>query len=375
MGDWEPPAPRRRRLWPVLASFGLVLALAVAWTGLWFYVASTAKSAIADWRVREGRAGRVNECGTESIGGFPFRIEVDCGSPRVVLRGAGKSVVLKAEHLLVAAQIYQPTLLIGEFTGPLTIAEGDEAPTYIATWTLGLSSVHGTRHRLERASLVWDDPVLRHAGTSGDLLMFKASHVELHGRTAEGSTAQHPALDFVIRAVAATAPEWRAAAGATDADITGTLHGLVDLRPKPWRVRFREMQARGGRIDIASARLKQGDVIVAGSGTIGLTARGGLQGRLDLTVVGLEQLLKILDVEQIVSRGKAASAFDSLDRFLPGLGKLARRNARPGIALGLSAIGKPAELEGKPAVTLPLTFEDGEIMLGPFKLGGVPPLF
>ena len=60
---------------------------------------------------------------------------------------------------------------------------------------------------------------------------------------------------------------------------------------------------------------------------------------------------------------------------MPGLGKLARQNAAPSILAGLGALGQSTTLEGKPAVSVPLRFADGQVMLGPFAVGRVPPLF
>ena len=50
------PAPRRR-LWPVVVPLVLVLALAVIWTGLWFYAASAAEATMADWRASAASRG------------------------------------------------------------------------------------------------------------------------------------------------------------------------------------------------------------------------------------------------------------------------------------------------------------------------------
>jgi hypothetical protein len=86
-------------------------------------------------------------------------------------------------------------------------------------------------------------------------------------------------------------------------------------------------------------------------------------------------VLKALDIERLVSEGDLGAKLDSLDRILPGLGRLARKNAAPGIVAGLGALGQGTTLEGKPAVTLPLRFTDGQILLGPIPVGRVPPLF
>src|SRR5690242_4543998 len=57
----QQPATRRRR-WPIFVPFALLVALAVIWTGLWFYAASAAETALAGWRAREAKSGRTYEC-------------------------------------------------------------------------------------------------------------------------------------------------------------------------------------------------------------------------------------------------------------------------------------------------------------------------
>src|ERR1700730_10999609 len=105
-------APRRRR-WPVFLPFALVVILAALWTGGWFYLAARAPDAIAEWRAREARAGRVYGCGTQSIAGFPFRIEVRCSAPSAELLDTAPPIALKAADALFAWQVYETALLIG----------------------------------------------------------------------------------------------------------------------------------------------------------------------------------------------------------------------------------------------------------------------
>ena len=162
-----------------------------------------------------------------------------------------------------------------------------------------------------------------------------------------------------------------AAKAPIDADIVAVLRGLKDFAPKPWPERFRELQAANGTIEITKARVQQDDVIAVGSGTLGLSPRGNLDGRLQVTVVELDKVLKKLDLERLLSEGQAGSALDALDRIIPGLGDIARQNAPSLIA----SIGQRTMLEGKPAVTLPLRFVDGAVFLGPIPIGRVPPLY
>ena len=371
-----PKPASRRRLWPVLVPIVLVVALAIIWTGLWFYAASAAEATIAGWREREAKSGRVYSCAEQTIGGYPFRFEMRCSDPGMELHGSEPPLALKAADLLVALQIYQPTLLISEFTGPLTIAEPGQPPGYIANWTLGQSSVRGTPAAPERLSIAVDSPTVARVDAGANATVLKAARIELHGRIAEGSAAGNPAIELVLRLGSAAAPELHPlTAQPLDGEIVATLRGLADFSPKPWPVRFREIQARGGSIEIAKARLQQGEVIAVSAGTLRLTERGGLDGQLNVTVVGIDKVLKTLDIDRIMSEGKIGSAIGRLDRLMPGLGQIARQNAAPGIAIGLGAIGQNTTLDGRPAVTVPLRFADGQVLLGPFPVGRTPPLF
>jgi hypothetical protein len=367
--------PHRRR-WPIFLPFVLVMVLAVLWSGGWFYLAGRVPDAISDWRAREAKAGRLYECGSQSIGGYPFRIEVRCSDPSAQLSDMAPPLALKASAALLAWQVYAPALVIGEFTGPLGLGEPGKPPSFLAHWRLAQASIRASLTGVERVSIVCEGPTFDRTDDGPSTGLFKADRVELHGRSVAGASADDPAVDLALRLVAAAAPALHPIlAEPLDADVTGVLHGVADLAPKPWPVLFKAWQAHGGRLDISRARLQQGDVIAVGEGSLGLTPRGGLNGQMQVTVVDLAKVLQGLGINQIVSQGDMGSAIDALDRMLPGLGAIARQHAGAGIVAGLGAIGQSTTLEGKPAVTVPLRFDDGEVLLGPIRLGEVPPLF
>jgi hypothetical protein len=374
--DSRLPALRWRR-WPLFLPFALVAAAAIVWTGGWFFLAAKADRAIADWRAHEASAGRNYGCGTQSIGGFPFRIEVRCTDPAADLHDVTPPFALHAADTLFAWQVYQPTLVLAEFTGPLAIGEAQKPPSVTANWRLGQASIHAAPSGLERVSVVFDAPTIERVGVAVAGELFKATHAEIHGRPTAGASADNPAVDVALLLDAATAPALHPlAAQPFDADITGVLRGLTDIvSPKPLPVLFKQWQAHSGSIEITRARVQQGDVIVVGTGMLALTARGGLDGQLQVTIVGLDQVLQALGVDQMVSQGDIGSVLNALDRFLPGLGSMARQNAGAGIVAGLGVLGQSTTLEGKPAVTVPLRFDDGAVSLGPLQVGRIPPLF
>src|SRR5262249_17204971 len=154
----------------------------------------------------------------------------------------------------VVSQVHQPTQLITELVGPMTIAEPGQPPSYIAKWVLGQSSVRGTPAAPERASIVVDGLTVDSVGGAAPVAVLKANRIEVHGRIAEGSVAGDPVIELAVRLAAATAPELHAfTRQPVDAEVTAKLHGLADFSPKPWPVRFKEIQARGGRIEITGA--------------------------------------------------------------------------------------------------------------------------
>src|SRR5579862_923124 len=253
--------PSRRRLWPVFVPFGVVVILASLWTGAWFYLDGKARSMIEDWRAREAKAGRVFECASQKIGGFPFRMEVHCSQPGVALAGM-TPVGLKAADSLVAWQVYQPSLLIGEFTGPLALGEAGKPATLGANWRLAQASVRLVPSGVERVSLVFDAPALARVDGGANVEVLKAGHIELHGRPNADFSSDHPAIDVAVQLAALSAPALHPLlAQPLDADGTGVLHGLPDLSPKPWPILLKEWQARGGSLDISKLRVQQGDVI------------------------------------------------------------------------------------------------------------------
>jgi len=220
----------------------IVLALIAGWTGFWKFAANKAQEAIEGWRSREAKSGRLYNCGSQGVSGYPFRIEVSCAGASALFRSNQPPIELKADDLIVVAQVYQPGLLITEIHGPLTISEPGKSPDIIANWTLAQSSVRGTPTAPQRVSLVFDSPsVDRMAGAARQNIL-RAKHIEIHGRMAEGSAANKPVIDIAIQLNQASAPTLHpAATQPIDANATAVLRGLNDFSPKPWSARFREM--------------------------------------------------------------------------------------------------------------------------------------
>jgi hypothetical protein len=393
------PAPRRSARWRIFIAPVLLLIVAIAWSAFWFYAASQVDVVTDAWRAKEAQAGRVYDCGRRSVAGFPFRLEVRCDDVSVSLisQTAGQAVhptpiAARLGEILVVAQVYDPKLLIAEFSAPATISDRGSAASYIANWSKGRSSVVGLPGVPQRASIVFDDPALDRLDGSTRLPLAGAKHVELHGRLAEGAPPDRPVVEAVLQIASGRILEQHPLlASPFEADIHTMVSGLKDLSPRPWPERFRMIQAAGGHLDIVQSRVQQGEVIAVATGTLGLSPSGCLDGELQMTVAGLDKIVPALGIDKMLEQGVPQSTLDrvapgvksqdinklmgALDRALPGLGNVVRQNATIGVAAGLNAIGKEAVLEGKAARSFPLRFADGAVYFGPFKVAQIPPLF
>ncbi|MGB9366066.1 MAG: DUF2125 domain-containing protein [Xanthobacteraceae bacterium] len=373
--SYHPDLAPRRRSWLIATPLIVVLLLGVGWSGFWYYAASQAEARINAWQAQQAGAGRAFSCGRQAVGGYPFRIEARCTDVSVELKDTQPPLALRLKEILVISQIWDPKLIIAEFTGPLTAADLGQAPHTTATWTLAQASVRGTPDKPDRASIVVDD--LKLADAPGTPL-FDAKHAEFHARVQFGSWPHNPAIDLAASLKTATAPGLSPyARDALDANLAAVLHGIKDFAVKPLPVLLRDWQAGGGRFEIQSARIAQGETLATATGTLGLTQTGRLDGALQLNVAGLEKILPAIAQQKGValSLDRAAPALNAIDRAVPGLGARLAPQAQ-NVAVGLlGLLGKPVEIEGKRGVSVPVRFKDGAASFGPIPLGQVPAVF
>ena len=377
----------------------LLLVAAAAWSGFWFYAASQAEVKADAWRAQEARSGRVYDCARRTVAGFPFRLEVRCDGASVSLVSqtaaqavAQKPVTAKLSEILIVAQVYDPKLLIAEFSAPATVFDSQGGSSMVVNWSKARSSVVGLPAIPQRASIVFDDASVDRVNASVQVPLARAKHVELHGRLAEGTALEHPVIETVLRVEAGSVQDVHPLlAQPFDAQLRAMLSGLKDLAPKPWPERFRELQAAGGHVEIVQSRIQQGDLIAVAAGTLGLSVQGNLDGELQMTVAGLDKVIAALGIDKMLDQGVPQAALDrvapgvktqdvsnllgALDRAIPGLGKAVKQGANIGVAAGVNALGTEAVLEGRKARAFPLRFVDGSVYLGPLKVGQVSPLF
>jgi hypothetical protein len=375
-----------RRPWLIAAPVAVIIALALVWTWLWYYAASIADAALSGWVEREATAGRIYGCTAQTIGGFPFRIKARCTSPVAEIKNSLPQFTVRARDVTFSAEVYHPTLLTGEVTAPLTLAESDKPPALLANWSRAQVRVHGRPPDPEDVAFILDAPHLERASAAGGngAVLFEAKHADLQSRIVSGSARDNPVIETVLHLAAATAPTLHPLAGEPiEMELDATLRGFKDLSPKTWAEHFREMQAAGGGVDIKFLRVSRSDAIVVGEGTLSLNAHGKLDGLIRVAIVGIERIVPLLGVDRMIGRGidrlagsdNASQGLGALDKLVPGLGGALRDSANASLVDNLKKMGQPTEVDKKPAIVLPLRFSDGLIYLGMVPVGEVPALF
>jgi hypothetical protein len=372
------PAGRaRRRRWPILAPAAIVVVLAIAWVWFWYYSASIADRTLAGWVEREAAAGRVYSCGSQSIGGFPLSIQARCATAAAEINNYQPPFAVQANAVTFTAEVFFPTRLVGDITGPLTLADLGQSPRLTADWTRARLVVRGVPPDPESVSIELETPHVDRVGGNGES-MFKAKRADLRTRIAAGSPHDHPVIEVTLHLTGATAPSFHPLlAEPIEAELDAVIRGFKDLSPKPWADRFREMQAAGGGIEIKSLRIAQTNAVVVGTGTLSVNAHGKLDGLARVAIAGIEHIVPLLGIDRMIGQGidRLSGGEGALDRLIPGLGGALRQTASASMIENLKKMGEPSTIDNRPATILPLRFSDGAIYLGMLRVGEAPPLF
>jgi hypothetical protein len=386
------PQPRRGRSavrpprpWGIIITAAVIVVLAAGWCGLWYYAAGVANRTLNGWMAREAAAGRVYACGSQGISGFPFRIQARCVEASAALNNLQPPLAAAAKEVTFTTQVFRPTVLVGDVTGPLTVAAPGKPPSFVATWSAARISVSGLPPYPDAVSLQIVQPHLDAGATANAPIWFAADDANFQARVVAGSPDDHPVIDAVVHFSSATAPAMHPAlAEPLQGDIELVLRGLKDLSPKPFAQRMQELQSAGGSIEIETLRLQRADATVVGSGTLTVNAHGKLDGVIQIAVDGLDTIVPQLGIDKLIGQGidrltgangGSAQGLSALDRLLPGLSGVVTAGANASVIDDLKKMGQPTEIDGKPATALPLRFADGSVYLGIIRIGEVPALF
>ena len=313
-----PPRPRqslppRRQLWRYLLLAAVIVALALGWSALWSYAASIASEALAGWIGREAALGRVYACGSQTIGGFPFGIVIRCDKAAAAFKSNRPPFDVSANNFTFAAQVFHPTLLNGDISAPVTLADPSQGPVFVANWSSARLALLGLPPEPERVTLDLTKPRLDRTAGPNSGMIFQAERLAVDGRIIAGSARNNPVIEATADVTGGLAPGFHPLlAEPVAGGIDAVMRGFKDFQPKPWPALFRDMQASGGGIEIKTLRLARNDAALVGAGTFTINASGRLEGELRVTVAGVENIVPLLGVDQLIGQG--------IDRLTGGSG-------------------------------------------------------
>lgn len=324
----------------------LLLILVAGWSGFWYWAAGKTGEAVDVWLAREARSGRVYACGERHIGGYPFRIEVDCGSPSARIPVEGGVATASAPRLVALAQVYDPKQVIAELTGPVSLA-GPDGMRADLSFTAARGSVRVEGRRFERGSVTLASPRL----ASGEL--------ELAAKAFEGHVRRTPdasagTFDLAASLDAATSQAFDLlplGSGPVSVELQAQANKLDDMRAGPLPERLKAFADAGGELKVALVKISRGDVAVEAKGDARLDAQGRVDGDFRVKARGVDEFVAMMvagDVEDDVS---------SL------------------LGLGAKMLGKKTEIDGQPATSYRLKIDRGRVSLGPIRLTRLPPAF
>src|SRR6185437_8719427 len=380
-GGRPPVPPPRRTYLRIVVPLAVLVGLAVIWCGVWYYAAGVANRTLTGWMATEAAAGRVYTCGQEGITGFPLSIQVRCVQAAAAFKSTQPPFDLAAKDITFTAQIWRPSVLVGDVVGPVTVAEPGRTPSFVADWASARMLVNGLPPNPQALSIDVERP---HLDRGGGGALFTADNAQLNARIVSGSIQNQPVVDVTLHFTAVTAPTvHRLLAAPLRGDLEVVLRGFKDLEQKPLAQRFRELHDNNGAIELKSLRLTRADAILVGSGTVTVNARGRLDGTLQVAVYGLDALIPQLGIDRAIQQqidrlagaGQAEQGLEALNRIVPGLGGIVRQGTTATVVDNIKKMGKPTQIDDKPAVALPLRLADGAVYLGIFRMGERPPLF
>ena len=245
---------RSPRPWRMFGPLVLVVLLIAGWSAFWFYASAAARNASEEARQRLATDGIRLDCSDEGWGGYPFRFEFACKSPRLGLpQGA-----VNATGLSAVAQAYNPRHLIVLIDGP-TSAQGF-SQRISAEHGRVLASLIVEEGMLARFSAEIPNPVVKDRFSAGKIL--------LHGRANTEGPMELAVSGEAVR-------------------ITVNGQGVLLLDEAAAIV----MPGEGRSLEISSISLRQGTVKLWGQGRIGLDARNRLSGKIATATNDLDGLL------------------------------------------------------------------------------------
>lgn len=329
-------APRKRRLWLLVAPWTLALLLFAALCAAWFVLRGRVDAALDAAEASARGAGVELRLADRRIDGFPFRLRVRSGPVRLALRSGW---VLEAPALTAQAFTYNPLHWVFVAPQGLTVVRPQGGPVRVSGSALR-ASVSGVRGRPWRVALVGEELSFSTPAGARPFSLVSAGRLALYLKPARQAPGDGAVLLDVAEARAARdSMAWSFAPEAPiNAAVEGRLTRLSAFGGRDWGAAVRAWRDAGGALELGHVEALGGITEVwAVGGRIVAGADGRLEGAVPLR---MRQAARLIE-------GPAGAQTITVQPLA--------RAAR--------------EVQGADA---PLTLERGEIRLGPVVVSASP---
>ena len=328
------------------ALLAIVVLAALAWSGWWWFHASSRESGLEAWLAGRRDAGWIAEAAEISVTGFPNRLDTIVTGLDLADPHSGWS--WRASDFQVLSLSYKPNHIIAVWPGVQVIASPYE--TVRMESDLARGSVvfdPDTKLGLDRTSVEIENMKL--SGNTG--WQAKIASAEFATRKS-GQDAPPFSHDLVFSARDITVPEDWTRVMNRDGVLPDTIEAAnIDATlafDRAWdRIAVEAGNPIIAQIRIRNASVAWGKIDLTGRGTLRVDDQGFAEGKIDLRAENWRELVDLAEDAGVIGSSIAGAV-------------------RAGLELMAALSG------GGDALKVPLKFEDGQARLGPIVIGSAP---
>ena len=272
---------RQPRRFGLYAPFAILLVGVTIWSIVWFWSRGEIIRQLDAEKAALARAGYELSWGSRSVGGYPFRLDLDLQD--VSLR-APSGWRLATGAVSAETAVLAPGHWVMQFPGDVTIAGRDGAAVTVRSKILR-ASFSDANARPPRISVEGIGMTVSGPAAANPLFFTSADEFHLHSKA--GPDDQGAAYIEVDGGRAPlTEPLARIADGKPVTLILDTIFSHAGaLSGRDWHAAGEAWRIAGGRFNVRALRIAAGDAILeARPGALGMSADGRLAGSLSMAL-------------------------------------------------------------------------------------------
>lgn len=264
----------------------IVLFIVLAWTGAWYFAAGQLRQQVEALALADGDSAPQLSCQNLVIGGFPFRLDLECLGVAVV----SGDVLVELPSFRASVMVYRPNHILGSANGPARISDAFTGLRQQVSWADMEASLRFENWRIARISVIgndfaWTDNLF------GNSLIARSPHAEFHlldMPEQHDSAAGRAGLALFARAQDVEAPAIELAP--TNAEIEAEITRLPDdIRNWGAMPILADWQQAGGKLRLAAIRADDGSADLNASGELGLDQQGYPTGSISVDSLGVAE--------------------------------------------------------------------------------------